>query len=165
MTGGREAHPLLISLANISMNVRNKASNHFFLLLALLPIPKYIIKRKKTRSILESRLFHESLDIVLAPLKKAAEVGVLLSDPLGNCRLCNPILAAYIVDTPESLLIAGVAGKTSSVTTATEKQFGDSFLHALRTAEHCYDSTFFFSFSFLEYTFHKCAACCALTPV
>jgi hypothetical protein len=44
MTGGRIAHPLLISLANVDMSFRMKASNHIFLLLALLPVPKFIHK-------------------------------------------------------------------------------------------------------------------------
>ncbi|KAF8871276.1 hypothetical protein CPB84DRAFT_1818218 [Gymnopilus junonius] len=57
MTGGHVAHPLLISLANLDMEFRNKASNHAFLLLGLLP-----------------------------PLKIAAQVGVLMADPVGAMR-------------------------------------------------------------------------------
>ena len=116
------------------MDFRNKASNHLFLLLALLPIPCYIHPTKKLRGVLESRLFHQCLDIVLAPLKKAAEIGIMMSDPLGYLRFCFTPLAAYIVDTPESALISGVAGKTSSVTMAFYKQFGDNFRHEPRTA-------------------------------
>ncbi|KAF9527842.1 hypothetical protein CPB83DRAFT_869722 [Crepidotus variabilis] len=84
MTGNRVAHPLLISLANIFMEFRNKASNNTFLLLALLPVPKFIDPKKKIRGVLESRLYHECLDIVLKPLKVAAQWGVLMADPLGN---------------------------------------------------------------------------------
>lgn len=134
MTGNRSAHPLLISLANIFMDFRNKASNHLFLLLALLPIPRYTHPTKKLRGVLESRLFHYCLDIVLAPLKKAAKIGIMMSDPLGCLRFCFTPLAAYIVDTPESALISGVAGKTSSVTMAYYKQFGDDFRHEPRTS-------------------------------
>lgn len=57
-----------------------------------------------------------------------------MSDPLGYRRFCFPPLAAYIVDTPESALIAGVGGKTSSVTMAFYKHFGDNFRHEPRTA-------------------------------
>jgi hypothetical protein len=89
---------------------------------------------KKIRGVLESRLFHQCVDIVLAPLKKAAEIGVMMSDPLGYQRFCFPPLAAYIVDTPESALIAGVGGKTSSITMAFYKHFGDNFRHEPRTA-------------------------------
>jgi hypothetical protein len=67
-------------------------------------------------------------------LKTAAEIGIMMSDPLGWRRLCYTPLAAYIVDTPESALISGVGGKTSSVTMATYKQFGDDFRHEPRTA-------------------------------
>ncbi|KAF9052024.1 hypothetical protein BJ165DRAFT_1340242 [Panaeolus papilionaceus] len=85
-TGNRYAHPLLISLANIAAEFRNKATNHAFLLLALVPIPRFIHPQSKIRGVLEARLFHESLDLVLHPLKEAARVGVMLSDPFGNSR-------------------------------------------------------------------------------
>jgi len=133
MTGGRTAHPLLISLANISMEFRNKASNHAFLLLALLPIPKYIHTKRKIRGMLESRLYHQCLDIVLAPLKATAQFGIMLSDPLGILRWCFTPLASFIVDTPEAQLISCVGGKSSPVTTANYLQFGDDFQHPART--------------------------------
>ncbi|KAG1834477.1 hypothetical protein EV424DRAFT_1468577 [Suillus variegatus] len=62
MTGDRVAHPLLISLANICMSTRLKAS----------------------LGVLEDCLIHQYLDIVLAPLKQAAREGVMLSDPVGH---------------------------------------------------------------------------------
>lgn len=133
MTGNRIAHPLLISLANIAMDFRTKSSNDLFLLLALLPIPRFIHPDRKIRGVLESRLFHFCLDIILAPLKKATQFGILMEDPLGLRRVCFPSLAAYIVDTPESALVACVAGKTSSVTMASYKQFGDNYRHEPRT--------------------------------
>ncbi|KAF9037253.1 hypothetical protein BJ165DRAFT_1416964 [Panaeolus papilionaceus] len=83
-TGNCVGHPLLISLANIFAEFRNKATNQAFLLLALIPIPKFIHPQSKFRGILEARLFHECLDIVLHPLKNAARVGVMLSDPVRN---------------------------------------------------------------------------------
>ncbi|KAJ3560440.1 hypothetical protein NP233_g10837 [Leucocoprinus birnbaumii] len=132
LSGGRVAHPLLMSCANINMDFRNKASNHTFQLVALLPIPHYIHHKRPIQSMLENRLFHASLDIVLEPLKVAARIGHLMSDPAGSLRWCFTPLAAYIVDTPESALIACVGGKTSSVTTATYKEFGDDFQHPPR---------------------------------
>lgn len=134
MTGDRSAHPLLLSLANIKMDFRSKSSHHAYLLLALLPIPKFIHDKSKIRGVLESRLVHESLDIILEPLKEGARIGVMMSDPLGYLRYGFTPLAAYIVDTPESALLSGVAGKTSSVTMASHKQFGDPFRHEPRTA-------------------------------
>ncbi|KAF8952213.1 hypothetical protein BDZ97DRAFT_1909427 [Flammula alnicola] len=93
MTGNRVAHPLLISLANINMEPRNKSTNHLFLLLALLPIAQFIHRNKKIRGVLNSRLFHQSLDIILAPLKKVAEIGVMMADPLGWPRTASTTIA------------------------------------------------------------------------
>src|ERR1700733_13346939 len=101
MTGGRIAHPLLISLANLFMDFRMKASNQAFLLLALLPVPKFIHRDRKLCGILENRMIHECLDFILKPLKKAAEVGIMMSDPAGSLRYVFTPLAAYMVDVQE----------------------------------------------------------------
>jgi hypothetical protein len=133
MTGGRVAHPLLISLANISMEFRNKSSSNSYLLLALLPIAKFIYPNKKLHGMLDSRLYHQCLDLVLRPLKSAAQLGVMLSDSVGTLRSCFTPLASFIVDTPEAQLISAVGGKSSPVTIANSKQFGDALRHPSRT--------------------------------
>ncbi|KAG2031151.1 hypothetical protein BDR03DRAFT_876669, partial [Suillus americanus] len=135
MTGGRVAHPLLISLANIKMATRNKASSHAFLLTALLPIAEFLHPVKRMQSVLEARLVHQCLDIVLEPLKQAARIGRMMSDPLGNLRYCFTPLASYIVDTPEACMLACVQGKTSPITMAMYENFGDAFQHSPQTAK------------------------------
>ncbi|KAH9018300.1 hypothetical protein EDB84DRAFT_1589970 [Lactarius hengduanensis] len=86
MTSGRMAHPLLMSLANLLMDFHMKGTNHAFLLLALLPVPKFIHKDSKTCGVLENRMVHECLDFILTPLKKAAQFSIMMSDPLGSLR-------------------------------------------------------------------------------
>ncbi|KAG1817873.1 hypothetical protein DFJ58DRAFT_888393 [Suillus subalutaceus] len=113
MTGDRVAHPLLISLAKIRMSTRLKSSSNAFVLTALLPVPKFIYKKKRMRG---------------PPAK-----GVMLSDPIGHSRYCFTPLASYIVDTPEAMMLLAVGGKTSPVTMVMYKQFGDSFRHEPRT--------------------------------
>ncbi|KAF8136220.1 hypothetical protein EV363DRAFT_1395339 [Boletus edulis] len=99
--GGRVAHPLLISLANIKMSVRNKESSHAFLLLALMPIAQFTHPESRMCSVLDACLFHQCLDIVLQPLKEAACIGKMMSDPVGNLCYCFTLLVSYIVDTLE----------------------------------------------------------------
>ncbi|KAJ7453564.1 hypothetical protein B0H11DRAFT_1740912, partial [Mycena galericulata] len=135
MNGDRVAHPLLTSLANINMNFLMKASNHAFMMTALLPVPKFLCN-KDIRGLMERRLMHHCLDIVCAPLKTAAALGCHMSDSTGRLLHCYTPLAAYIVDTPEAADIACVMGKTSHVTLASHKTFGDSFRHAERTGAH-----------------------------
>ncbi|KAF8060125.1 hypothetical protein FPV67DRAFT_1564292 [Lyophyllum atratum] len=86
MTGNRMTHPLLINLANLDMDFRVKSSNHAYLLLALLPIPKFTNTDSDCHGMLVNTLFHECLDDILAPLKKAAEVGIMMSDPVEHLR-------------------------------------------------------------------------------
>jgi Plavaka transposase len=133
MCGGKAAHPLLISLANIRMAVRNKASSHAFLLVALMPIVEFLHPDKRMCSVLDARLFHQCLDIVLEPVKIAARIGRMMSDPVGNLRHCFTPLAAYILDTPEACMVACVRGKTSPVTMASYKEFGDATRQDPRT--------------------------------
>ena len=133
MTGDRVAHPLLIGLANIKMSTRLKLSLNSFMLTALLPVPKFIHEKKRMRGVLEDRLIHQCLDIVLEPIKAAARLGIMMSDPDGHNCYCFTPLAGYIVDIPEAAMLAAVGAKTSLVTMAMYKQFGDSFRHEPRT--------------------------------
>ena len=84
ITGGCVAYPLLISLTNLLIDFCTKATNHAFHLLSLLPTPKFIHEDRKTCGILENCLIYYCLDFILQPLKKAAQVGIMMSDPLGS---------------------------------------------------------------------------------
>ncbi|KAJ7595867.1 hypothetical protein C8J56DRAFT_1042947 [Mycena floridula] len=125
LTGDRVAHPLLLGLANIDMALLGKGTSHMLQLIALIPCPKYLCN-KNLHGILLSRLYHCCLDIVCQPLKTAALFGIMMSDALGDRHFCYTPLASHIVDTPEASLIACVSGKTSHVTLASHKTFGDS---------------------------------------
>ncbi|KAG2335449.1 hypothetical protein BDR05DRAFT_1006802 [Suillus weaverae] len=134
MTGGHVTHLLLISLANIKMTTRNKASSNAFLLTALLPIAEFLHLVKQMQSVLEACLVHQCLDIELEPLKQAAYIRWMMSDPLGNLRYCFTPLASYIVNTPKACMLMCVQGKTLLVTMAMYENFGDTFQHPPQTA-------------------------------
>ena len=80
MSGNHMAYPLLISLANINLLICSKTSLHAYLLLALLPIVKSTHKNTRIRGLLQDRLVHQALNVVLSPLKTVAAVGVMMSD-------------------------------------------------------------------------------------
>jgi len=133
MTGNRMAHPLLLSLANIDSAIRCKGSLHGHVLLMLLPVASFIHKKTRVCSLLSDRLVHECLDLVLNPLKIAAKVGIMMSDPIGNLCYCFTPLVAYIADTPEQCLLACISPKALPVSTATYKEFGDPVPHPPHT--------------------------------
>ncbi|KAI5984559.1 hypothetical protein EDC04DRAFT_2590920 [Pisolithus marmoratus] len=74
MCGGKVAHLLLISLANIKMAMQNKASSDAFLLNALILVIDFIHPTPRLHSVLEACLFHQCLNIVLQPVKVAAQI-------------------------------------------------------------------------------------------
>lgn len=115
------------------MTTRLKSSSNAFLLTALLPVAKFVHKNKRMRGVLQDRLIHNCLNIVLEPLKFAARHGVMMSDAMGRSHYCFTMLASYIADTPEAMMLACVGGKTSPVMIAMYKQFGDPFQHEPRT--------------------------------
>ena len=121
------AYPLFISLADIAMNFQTKTSNCAFMLLVLLPVPNFIYKNKVICEVLVNWLVHEFIDDVTKPLKKAAEIGIMMSYPLGWNLYCFTPLVGAIIDAPEVLLYAGIGRKTSPITMATYKQFGNPF--------------------------------------
>ncbi|KAI6022462.1 hypothetical protein BKA83DRAFT_4464045 [Pisolithus microcarpus] len=108
MCSGRVAHPLLISLANIKMKVRNKASSHAFLLLALMPIPQFIHPVPRMCSVLQERLFHQCLDIILEPLKQAARFSRMMSDPLSSIE-CDVLDVDQYFAACEPFRLSGVS--------------------------------------------------------
>ena len=134
ITRNHMAHPVLISLANIDASIHSKTSLHGYPLLALLPIVKFIHKDTCVHSLLQDWLTHQVLDKLLSPLKIAAAVGVMMSDPVGNLRYCFTPLASWIANTPEESLLLATSPKTSPVTTATSKEFGDPFHHPACTS-------------------------------
>ena len=55
-----------------------------------------------------------------------------MTDSLGRIHRCFTPIVAYIVNMPEAAVIAGVGGKTSHLTLASHKSFGDHFRHPTR---------------------------------
>jgi hypothetical protein len=58
----------------------------------------------------------------------------MMADPCGYSRFCFTALASYMVDTPEATMLACVAGKTSHLTMADYRKFGDPIRQEPRTA-------------------------------
>ncbi|KAF8835448.1 hypothetical protein BDN67DRAFT_912998, partial [Paxillus ammoniavirescens] len=76
---------------------------------------------------------HQALNKVLAPLKVATTVWVMMSDLLSNLRYCYTPLASWIADTPEESLLVATSPKAFPVTTATSNNFDNPFCHSLHT--------------------------------
>ena len=108
LSGGKAAYPVYLTLGNIPKAIRRKPSKHACVLIAYLPtetISRHKIKKREAGS-RHQRLFHESMRIVLEPLKAAGKNGVEICGGDGAVCLVHPILTCYIADFPEQCLVA-----------------------------------------------------------
>ena len=79
-----------------------KVSHCAFMLLAILPVPKFLQKNRKICGVLENHLIHECIDFVVEHLKIATEIGIMMLDPLSWCWYCFTPLISAIIDTQSS---------------------------------------------------------------
>lgn len=117
-------HPVFLTIGNIRSDIRTQATSHAWRCVALIPSPN-IQARAEFKTILLSRLFHWSLDLVTASLKKATVNGCMLTDAIGHIRKCYTPLISYIADLPEQQLISCMSNNASPITVAELPQFGN----------------------------------------
>ncbi|THU79968.1 hypothetical protein K435DRAFT_696683 [Dendrothele bispora CBS 962.96] len=106
-TGGKSAYPVYLTIGNLPKAIRRKPSSQACVLLAYLSVDK-IGKAGLSQTQLKTRnyqLFHESMKVILEPLKKAEKEGILMTSGDGLVRRVYPVLAAYVADYPEQCLV------------------------------------------------------------
>lgn len=106
-SGSKSAYPVYLTLGNFPKAIRRKPSQHACILLGYLSVDK--IRRsnmtKRAQRARNQRLFHESMRIILEPLKAAGRNGIELTGGDGAVRLVHPVLASYVADFPEQCLV------------------------------------------------------------
>ncbi|KAJ7239693.1 hypothetical protein C8J57DRAFT_1438986 [Mycena rebaudengoi] len=105
----RTAYPVYLTIGNIPKDIRRKPSRHVQILLAYLPTTKLDhITNKASRRCVLANLFHSCMSRILAPLKDAGVNGITVVSGDGVARRGHPILAAYVGDYPEQVLVTCV---------------------------------------------------------
>ncbi|KAJ7117694.1 hypothetical protein C8R44DRAFT_832357 [Mycena epipterygia] len=102
----RTAYPVYLTIGNIPKDIRRKPSRQAQILLAYLPTSKleHITVKASRRRIL-ANLFHACMSKITEPLKDAGVDGMVVVSGDGIARRGHPILAAYVGDYPEQLLV------------------------------------------------------------
>ncbi|KAJ7739261.1 hypothetical protein DFH07DRAFT_965821 [Mycena maculata] len=102
----RTAYPVYLTIGNIPKDIRRKPSRQAQILLAYLPTSKleHITVKASRRRIL-ANLFHACMSKIVEPLKTAGVDGMVVVSGDGVARRGHPILAAYVGDYPEQLLV------------------------------------------------------------
>ncbi|KAJ3754434.1 hypothetical protein EV360DRAFT_86837 [Lentinula raphanica] len=102
----KSAYPVYLTIGNLPKEIRRKPSQQGQILLAYLPTTRLQhISNKAARRRAISNLFHACMKDILSPLKEAGEMGVVMESGDGVRRRCHPILASYVGDYPEQILV------------------------------------------------------------
>ncbi|KAF9502071.1 hypothetical protein BDN71DRAFT_1378620 [Pleurotus eryngii] len=102
----KSAYPLYLTIGNIPKEIRRKPSKRAYVLLAYLPVTKLEgVANKASRRRQLANLYHACLSHILAPLRSAGLDGIFLTSGDGCIRHSYPLLASFIGDYPEQILV------------------------------------------------------------
>ncbi|OJT02126.1 hypothetical protein TRAPUB_7421 [Trametes pubescens] len=109
LIGNKSAYPVYMTLGNLPKDIRAKPSRRGQILLAYLPTTRLDhITNKAARRRTLANLFHACLGHILKPLASLGVTGLDLASGDGVVRRGHPILATYVGDYPEQLLVSGI---------------------------------------------------------
>ncbi|KAF8810553.1 hypothetical protein BYT27DRAFT_7016097, partial [Phlegmacium glaucopus] len=115
-----------LTIGNIPKHIRRKPSRQGQVLLAYLPTSKLgHITNKSSRRCCISNLFHHCMQTIVKPLESAGRDGIMLVSGDGATRRCFPILAAYVGDYPEQILVSLVKTGTCPICPALRNDIGN----------------------------------------
>ncbi|KAM6489569.1 hypothetical protein JOM56_014988 [Amanita muscaria] len=104
--GNKTAYPVYLTIGNLPKSIRRKPSQRGQILLAYLPTSKLSsIAVQSSRRRMVVNLFHACLRRLVKPLDQIGIDGVLMKDGDGIMRRIHPILAVYVGDYPEQVLV------------------------------------------------------------
>lgn len=98
-----------MTIGNIPKDIRRKPSRHAHILLGYLPTTKLEhITNKASRRRTLANLFHACMSRIVEPLETAGTDGLAMASGDGVVHRTHPILAVYVGDYPEQVLVTGV---------------------------------------------------------
>ncbi|KIJ64931.1 hypothetical protein HYDPIDRAFT_28277 [Hydnomerulius pinastri MD-312] len=105
----KSAYPIYMTIGNLPKDIRRKPSRRAQILLGYLPTTRLehitnLAARRRTLA----NLFHACMRYIVQPLKDAGWNGIQLASGDGVMRRGHPLLACYIGDYPEQLLVTGI---------------------------------------------------------
>jgi hypothetical protein len=95
-----------LTIGNIPKEIRRKPSHRAQILIAYIPTTKLeAITNKAGRCRAIANLYHGCMQVILAPIAAYGEISIKMMSGDGIWRRCHPILAIFVGDYPEQVLV------------------------------------------------------------
>jgi len=111
LSGDKKAWPVYITVGNLLSGRRNSPTSMAVLLLALWPISPKLSKSFKAdqhQKQINADTLRVVFELIFAPVPDPASDGVPIGCDDGNVRRCFPILAVWIVNYKENVVLHGI---------------------------------------------------------
>ncbi|KAI0827979.1 hypothetical protein BC628DRAFT_1303926, partial [Trametes gibbosa] len=127
LIGNKTAYPVYMTLGNLPKDIQCKPLRGGQILLAYLPTSRLLhITNKAARRRTLANLFHACMTRVLQPLATAGLQGMHFADGNGVIWRGHPILATFVGDYPEQLLVTGCKNGECPKCNVTRSDLGSS---------------------------------------
>src|ERR1700731_903045 len=127
------AYPVYLTIGNIPKSIRRKPSQGGHILLAYLPTGKLEhITNKAARHCTLINLFHTCMHHITKPLQHAGQFGHNMTSGDGTVHQGHPILANFIGDYPEQLLVTCIKSGECPKCPVPHEELGDNLVPGLR---------------------------------
>ena len=124
--GNKTAYPISLTIGNLQKEIRSKPSQQGQILLAYLPSSKLkFITNKASRRRILTNIYHACLRRLVSPLIEVGVEGLAMSDGLGTMRRVHPILAVFVGDYPEQVLVTGIKSTECPKCDISSKELGN----------------------------------------
>ena len=108
---GKSAYPVYLTIGNVPKATRRKPSRRAQMLLAYIPTTKFEgIANNAGRRRAIANLYHGCMQVILGPIATVGEIGLEMMSGDGIWRRCHPILASFVGDYPEQVLVTCTYG-------------------------------------------------------
>src|SRR5258708_12269405 len=122
----KSAYPIYLTIRNIPKQIRRKLSMHAQILLGYIPTTKLSsISNKAARRRALANLFHVCVREVLGPLTSYGESGLEMSSGNGIWRQCHLIVAIYVGNYLEQVLVTCTYSSSSPNSMALPSPFAE----------------------------------------
>jgi hypothetical protein len=103
---GKSAYLVYLTIGNIPKEIHCKPSQRSQILLAYIPTTKLEgIANKAGHRCAMANLYHSCMQIIVCPIATAGETSIAMMSGDGVWRRCHPILASFVGDYPEQVLV------------------------------------------------------------